>query len=240
MELNVDLYHSIAQRKSSRKYEMQPLAKEIIDEMENTIKAFQSLYPTVALEYRFAKTTKGNFKAEAPHYLIVSGNGKNGEMEAAGFLFEQLVLWLDAKEIGSVWLGSTRDTDKNNADNDIITLAFGRTMEPVHREKSEFKRKPINEITNAPDDACIQAVHLAPSGMNIQPWYFEKTADKVLVYQRKLKLPVSLVYKLADLDMGIALCHYALACEKNRKPFVFTRKAKMQDKSGYIPFGIIE
>lgn len=236
----MDLYSSIFRRKSSRKYEMQPLEKELLDEIENAIKAFELLYPDVPLEYRFAGKTKGRFRAEAPHFLIVSGHGKDGELENAGFWFEQLVLWLDAKEIGSVWLGSAKDTDKSRDDNDIITLAFGKAVGAVHREESEFSRKPITEITNAPDDLCIQAAHLAPSGMNIQPWYFEKTEDKVLLYQRKLKPPASLIYKLADLDMGIALCHYALACKNTGKPFVFTRKAQMPEKPGFLPFGIIE
>ncbi len=236
----MNLYNSIEQRKSSRKYIMQPLEKEIIDELENAIKTFKPLYSSLPLEYRFVEKTKGLFKVEAPHYLIINGHGKNGEMEQAGFIFEQLVLWLDAKEIGSVWLGATKDTDKSNANHDIITLAFGRTIEPVHRAKSEFIRKPISEVTNAPNDSCIQSAHLAPSGINIQPWYFEKVDKQVLVYQQKLKPPVSLLYKLADLDMGIALCHYALACEKAEKPFIFNRDSKMQNKSGFVPFGIIE
>lgn len=240
MELTADLYSSIFQRKSTRTYESQPLPEEMLGDIEKAIEALHPLDPSVTLDHRFARKTKGLYRADAPHYLIVSGQGNEGELEETGFRYEQLVLWLDAKGVGSVWLGSTRDAEKSDTDNDIVALAFGQAAKALHRTPVEFNRKPIEEITNAPDDECIQAAHLAPSGMNTQPWYFMKTEDKVFVYQRKLKPPISLMYKLSDLDMGIGLCHYALACEKIGKPFSFTRTAKIQGKPGFVPFGIIE
>lgn len=235
-----DSYRAISQRKSTRKYEAQPLDAETLAEVEQAIAELSPLDASVPLAWRFARKTKGKFRAEAPHYLIISGNGAPGEMEETGFRFEQLVLWLDTKGIGSVWLGSTRDAEKSDTGDDLVTLAFGTPAGSLHRTASEFNRKPIENITNASDDERMQAVHLAPSGMNTQPWYFEKTADKVLVYRQKLKPPLSLVYKLTDLDMGIALCHYALACQQEGKPFAFTRSEAMPSKPGFVPFGIIE
>lgn len=235
----MNLYPSIARRKSCRKYDMRPLSQESINEIENAIKGFEPLYPDLPLESRLIKKTKGFFKVEAPHYLIVSGQGKQGEMENAGFIFERLVLWLDAMEIGSVWLGSSKDAQAHNSSRDIITLAFGQTAEPVHRTTDQFTRKPIEKITNAPEDLCIQAAHLAPSGMNTQPWFFERQDGAVMVYKQKLKPPVSLMYRLSDIDIGIALCHYALACIETGKPFHFNRETALPEKAGYLPFGVI-
>lgn len=235
----MNLYTSIERRKSCRKYDMKPLDDDVIREIEDAIKGFKSLYPEVAIEHRFSKKVKGRFHVDSPHYLIISGQGNQGELENAGFMFEQLVLWLDAKEIGSVWLGASKDAEGEDTKNDIIVLAFGNATESVHRTKEEFKRKPIHTITNAAEEPCIQAVHLAPSGMNTQPWYFEKEEDKVLVYRQKLKPPVSMVYKLSEVDMGIALCHYAVACEETGKPFSFIRETTMPGKDGYLPFGVI-
>lgn len=234
----MDLYQSITQRKSCRKYDMKPLDQGLISEIENAVKGFSLLYPSVPLEYRFTKKVKGRFHVEAPHYLIISGQGKAGEMENTGFLFEQLVLWFDAMGLGCVWLGASKDAEADN-DKDIIVIGFGNVVEPVHRTRDQFKRKPIGQVTNAVDDVCIQAAHIAPSGMNLQPWYFERQANKTLVYKQKLKPPMSLLYKHSDIDMGIALCHYALACEENGKTFSFHRERALPDKSGYVPFGII-
>lgn len=235
----MDLYSSISQRKSCRNFDMRPLDQSFLEKIEEAIQGFDRLYPDVSLKYRFAQKVKGRFRVEAPHYLIISGKGKPGESESAGFLFQQLVLWFDAHEIGNVWLGSSKEVDAADTSHDILTIAFGRSPESIHRTKDDFKRGNIETITNAPDDMNIQAVHLAPSGMNTQPWYLEKHKEKVLVYKKKLKPPVSLIYKLSDVDMGIGLCHYSLACQAQGKPFRFTAQTDLPEKSGYKPFGII-
>lgn len=236
----MNLYASISQRKSCRKYDLKPLNQEIMEQIENAVKGFEPLTPEAPLQWRFTTKVKGRFHVEAPHYLIISGQGRPGEMENAGFLFEQLALWFDGMEIGCVWLGESKDAQTGGLDGDIIAIGFGYTAEPVHRAKAQFKRKPIDKITNAPEDVCMQAVHLAPSGMNLQPWYFEGQNEKVYVYKQKLKPPLSLLYKLSDIDMGIALCHYALACKEIGKPFHFSRSIKLPKKAGFLPFGIIE
>lgn len=235
----MNLYNSIIQRKSSRQYDMQPLSPDTLNKIETAIEGFTKLFPQTEINYRFSEKTKGTFNVKAPHYLIISGSGKDEDKISAGFLFQQLNLWFDAMEIGCVWLGATKDA-KLKSSNDIIVMAFGNVTEPVHRTIDEFKRKPIEEITNSPDDICIKAVHLAPSGMNTQPWYFEKEGGKVLVYKQKLKPPISLFYKHTDVDMGIGLCHYALACNETGKPFNFTNNNNLPEKKGYISLGIID
>ena len=230
------LYDSIARRKSCRKYDMQPLPSETIDQILVALEGFEPLYPDMPLSHRLVSTVKGHFSIQAPHYLVISGQGREGELENAGFLYEQFVLWLDTQALGSVWLGASKDIDATP--HDIIVIAFGRPEEPVHREPSAFQRKPIEKITNAPEDPCIQAVHLAPSGMNAQPWYLEKNAEAVTLYKQHLKPPLSMLYNLVDLDLGIALCHYALAAKNLGKAFSFQRE-KQTSEGKQTPFGII-
>ena len=235
----MDLYASIARRKSCRKYDMQPLGQETMTAIEDAIKGFTPLYADVPLAWRYTSRVNGRFHVEAPHYLIISGKGKSGEAENAGFLFEQLALWFDAMEIGCVWLGGAKDAQAGSTEGDMITIGFGKTLEPVHRERAAFKRTPIEKITNAPDDMCVQAAHLAPSGMNTQPWFFEKMEGKTLVYEQKLRPPISLIYKHSDIDMGIGLCHYAMACRQTGRQFTFARAEDLPQKRGYMPFGVI-
>ena len=42
-EFAMDLYASIAQRKSCRKYDMEPLSREVMDEIERAIAGFDHL-----------------------------------------------------------------------------------------------------------------------------------------------------------------------------------------------------
>lgn len=235
----MDLFDSINKRKSCRNYTQKPFSQEQLEDIRRAIDGFDSLYPDVPLTCRFVTETKGLFKIKAPHYLIVSGQGKERELENAGFLFQQLVLWFDAHDIGCVWLGKTKDVEQNQRGKDLIAIAFGEAQGSVHRGEAEFKRKPITEITNAPENPCIQAVHLAPSGMNIQPWYLDQTGDAVLLYKQNLTPPLSLAYKKTEVDMGIALCHYALACKRLNQPFTFVRKNGESGKKGYRLFGEI-
>ncbi|MDL2220626.1 hypothetical protein LJC55_03060 [Eubacteriales bacterium OttesenSCG-928-N14] len=236
----MDLFDSISRRKSCRSYIDQPMSAEQLDEIRAAIDTFEPLYPELSLDYRFVAKTKGMFHVQAPQYLIISGQGKEREQENVGFLYQQLVLWFDAHDIGCVWLGSTRDVVKNENGKDIITIAFGQVDGSVHRDRSEFKRKPVSDITNDPNDACIQAVNLAPSGMNIQPWYLQKEDGRLLFYRQLLKPPKALAYKLTKIDMGIALCHYATACRHFDKPFTFHQQGDAAAKKGYELFGYVD
>lgn len=235
----MELFDAISRRKSCRSYTQQPLSEAKLADIRAAIDGFARLYPDTTLAWHFTTEVKGLFKIEAPHYLIITGQGKAGEQESAGFLFEQLILWLDAHDLGSVWLGKATDAKASPGGKDIIALAFGQSGESVHRDPADCKRKPIAEITNAPEDPCIQAVHLAPSGMNVQPWYLEKTGGRVLLYEQLLKPPVSLLYKKTAVDMGIALCHYALAAQRQGQPFSFAKGASGPEKKGYRLFGQI-
>ncbi len=229
----MDLYHSIGRRKSCRAYTQEPLTGSQLDEMKKALDEFELLYPDAPIEYRFTSETKGMFQVKAPHYLVFSGKGEDGEEENAGFIGQKLMLWLDAHELGGVWLGASKDATTQRTREDIIVLAFGTPEGSPHRTISQFRRKPISEITNASEDECIKAVHLAPSGMNLQPWYVEKSGDGLRLYRQILKPPMSLAYKLTHIDMGIALCHYAVACEHFGKPFRFRRGGKAEAKKGY-------
>ena len=57
---------------------------------------------------------------------------------------------------------------------------------PMHREGAEqFNRKSLNEISSITDlFHVLEAVRLAPSAMNKQPWYFSGTAEDVVVSRK--------------------------------------------------------
>ena len=237
--MNIDLFDEIERRKSCRKFLDEPLSDKQLKEVEAALESFDLLYPQMILSHRFETEIKGMFVVRAPHYLIVSGQGRPHELESAGFLLEQLILWFSAQGFGCVWQGGAKSVDKDLNGNDLIIIAFGTPKKPPYRQLIEFDRKPIDDVTNAPNDPCMQAVHLAPSGMNLQPWYLEQSHDEVLLYKQKIPAPQGLIYKLADLDLGIALCHYMLACKHFGKLFTFELSTDLPAKKGFTPFGVI-
>lgn len=236
----MDLFDAIYSRKATRNFTDEPFNNEELNEMLNTLKDFPLLYTGSPLEFRIVSHTKGLFNVRAPHYLVISGQGKKYEQLNAGYVGQRFVLWLHTKDIGSVWLGVSKDASKDRSKNDIIVIAFGKSLESIERLLEEFKRKDIDDITNISDDDCIRAVHLAPSGINLQPWYFEQDGDKITVYEQRLKPPLSFLYKTTEVDMGIALCHYALACEYYERYFSFKHLSGKSNKRGYKLFGELD
>ncbi len=233
------LYEAIKERKATRSFIKEPLSDKELDEIIVKLNSFELLSPESPVDFRIVSNTKGLFNVIAPHYLIISGRGRKKELENAGFIGEHFVLWLHTKGIGSVWQGKSKDVSDKRSDNDIVAIAFGRSNESIKRELFEFKRKDINKITNLPEDKLMKAVHLAPSGINLQPWYFKSEGKKIVVYRQNIKLPIRLLYKISDIDMGIALSHYSIACKNYNIDFKFDRVIAKSDKKGYKLFGEI-
>lgn len=135
------LYDAISTRKSCRTFKKEPLSNEKLEAIENAVKSFDVLYPDVTLHYRFAQETKGFFNVKAPYYLIISGTGDKRDQEAAGFLFQQLMLWLSLHGIGAVWMGGSKVPAKGWSSNDIIPIAFGAPEGPINRTTAELNGK---------------------------------------------------------------------------------------------------
>lgn len=236
--MNRELYNSIFSRKSCRKFSMEKLDEDFFEEMDNTIDSFKKLDEDVVINHRITNKIKGKFVVDAPYYLVISGENNIIVNRNIGFIYEQLVLWLHTKGIGTVWQGGSKDSVNEN-DDDIIIIAFGKPKEDIDRDIKDFKRKEISEITNAIDDINIKAVHRAPSGLNLQPWYFKEEEEKIYLYKKDLKFPISLGYKHTDIDMGIGLCHYYLSCVNNNGEFNFIVEDNVEGLKGYSYFGTL-
>jgi len=218
----MDLYKQIYLRKSCRKYQMEPLSATVLQEIEDFIREMRPLLPEVAISHRLVgqKEIKGFMPLvpKAPHYLALSGKAQPFRDLCAGFLFQQLDLYLSARGIGCCWLGAAKG--REGGEEEILTLCFGTPAEPVTRTEAEFKRKSLAEIASG-EDSRLSAVRLAPSGLNAQPWHFAAQAGAVHVYRAvpgKLK---AMLYSFQELDVGIALCHLMLASEIEGKAFQF-------------------
>jgi len=99
-------------------------------------------------------------------------------------------------------------------------MAIGKPAEPLYREKiPEFQRKPLSAITNMGDAfELLEAVRLAPSATNNQPWFLTGTRNQVNFYCVISSFLKAIVYdKFNRISMGIALYHLKLAAENAGK-----------------------
>lgn len=232
----MNLYDYIWKRKSTRKYDMTPLGEEQISRIKQFSSNLRPLYPNIKIAYEITADVKGLQSFKAPHYFVVSSENSDGYLENAGFMFQQMSLYLSSLGIGSCWLGGAKPPPGVKTELPfVIILAFGKALDSPYRERKEFKRKPLTEISSGSDDR-IEAARLAPSGVNFQNWFFEADNGKIDVYRKKTILGI--YNRLAEIDSGIALCHLFAATEHSGKAFVFSKEAG-KDKKGYIYIGTV-
>ena len=181
-----------------------------LKKLEPLLKDFNTEFRVLGKE-----DVKTRMQPPAPHYIAAFSSGEMGKTNV-GFMLQQMDLRISGMGLGSCWQGIPRLRDHVRSELDfVILLAFGAAAEPVHREHSKFKRKPLSEITGIDGmDDVLEAVRLAPSAVNNQPWYLTGGDGEIHAYCRvQNPLKRRLVGRWNPLDMGIALAHLRISLE---------------------------
>ncbi|MDR2183169.1 MAG: nitroreductase [Clostridiales bacterium] len=227
---------TIRKRKSIRKYVMAKLDAAALDKVRAQIESLTPLYPDISYSIEIAEKTKGMFNVTAPHYLIFGSEEKDGHLENIGFIGQQLDLFFSENGLGCCWLGAAKPQEKEaSALPFVICMSFGKPAEPLHRGSADFRRKALTEISEGAD-ARLEAARLAPSGMNVQGWYFVADNGKIHCYRKKPNPILGLMLgKMGAIDLGIAICHIF----KESETFGYTREADAPAKKGFIYAGTV-
>jgi hypothetical protein len=129
-------------------------------------------------------------------------------------MLQQMDLFLSRNGIASCWQGipsPKKELVKSSNLKFIIFMAFGKPQDPetMHRSNiKEFKRKQLTGITEIKGvDEILEAVRIAPSAANRQPWYFTGTENFINAYMSKPGVLKSIIGKYPQMDVGIALYH---------------------------------
>jgi nitroreductase len=231
---NVMKNEFIRKRKSIRKYDLAPLDTATLDKVRERLKMVKPLYPDIHYSIEITDKTKGLFNIKSPHYLVFGSEEKDGYLENIGFIGQQLDLFLSSIGIGTCWLGASKPGEKEASSlPHVISMSFGKPAEPLQRTLSEFKRKPLSEISEGSDNR-LEAARLAPSGVNAQNWYFVAENGKIHCYRKKANPVLGFIYnKLACIDMGIALCHIA----EVSSGFSFKKESGVPERKSHVYMG---
>ena len=228
---------TIRKRKSIRKYDPAPLDEAVLDKIRAQIEIVKPLYPEISYSVEIVSKTGGLFNIKAPHYLVFRSEEKEGAYENTGFIGQQMDLFFSGSGLGSCWLGASKPEEKEaSALPFVICMSFGKPAEPLHRELSEFKRKPLAEISEGADER-LEAARLAPSAVNAQNWYFVAENGNIHCYRKKSNPLLGFIYnKLHCIDMGIALCHIA----EESGEFHFSKEAGVSERKGHVYMGTVK
>ena len=172
-------------------------------------------------------------------YLGVAVNDVPDAMEAVGYVFEKLVLFAAHLGLGTCWLGGTFNRSefakamelegdeffpiaspigypapKNHTVDKIMRKAIKadtrKGFEEIFFEKSFDSPLSVKNAGSYGD--ILEAVRLAPSAKNAQPWRVLRDGDSFHFFEKKT-IPSS-NHDIQRLDIGIAACHFDLAAKE--------------------------
>ncbi len=216
-----DLYATIFQRKSIRRYDIDPLTDDTLKAIRGRLQTLVPLHKDIQVEFEILPpdVIARRMQPPAPHYLAAFSEVNDGYLSNVGFTLQQMDLYLSANGLGSCWAGIPTLNKEGLARSRlkfVILMLFGRPQETLHRtDVSQFKRKSLQEISNITGaDDLLEAARLAPSARNSQPWFFAGDEDLIRVYYLKPHaISGFLLRKYPPIDAGISLYHLKLSAE---------------------------
>ena len=165
--------------------------------------------------------------------------------EALGFSFERVVLHAAEKGIGTTWMAGTMDRGAFERAAELeegeimpIVSPLGRAAKKMSLREIMMRKgisadsrfpfeklffngsfdAPLKAEEAGPFAGALEAVRWAPSACNYQPWRLIASGDSVHFYLKRNKgFAADRAFDTQKIDMGIALCHFALAMEEAGK-----------------------
>lgn len=222
-------YEAVFCRRSVRKFRMEPVAADVLDKIRKFSANVTPLDGSSRVEFDIYEhidkkkdKVRGMWKREAPYYLLVYCEDTPGAHRNAGYMAEQVVLYLTIKELGSCYLGETKiGLSEKNGLKRLLVIAFGYAQGALYRTIDEAHRFPLSGLCVFKDEPgenmkkILKASRLAPSSFNSQPWRFVVYADRIYVFAKKtMASGYGALAAMRDFNMGIVLSHIMLAAEE--------------------------
>ncbi|WP_373482128.1 nitroreductase family protein [Acetobacterium sp.] len=252
MNINFPIEETVKKRYSVRNYNEQAIESDKQKAIESFIDSLENPFgPHIAfhtLDLKSGPTaqklgTYGVIKG-ASHYIGTTITLEPMALEALGYEFEALVLYLADLGLGTCWLGGTFDRQSFSNAMQIeageifpIITPFGYAADHKHfKEKAMRKlikadqRKEWQQLfftndfqsplmaTAAGDLAfALEMVRLGPSASNKQPWRILITEGNCHFYEyQEPGYSKAFSYDIQRVDMGIAAAHFDFAMKERK------------------------
>jgi len=234
---------AIIARRAVRTYTTEPLKDIVISDLRQFITTIKPLHSSIKTNISilsredFARNFSTFFIPNAQHYIVIRSVKKDGYLENAGFIGEQIVLYLTERDIGTCWLGSAKPKDKDESGKlpYVVTICFGRSDNAPRRSvPGEANRKLIYEIVmgNLGHPSLLpllDAGRLAPSAMNLQPVRYITEGTNIFVYRKRPIVSIPALEEMQSIDVGIALANIYIASDQSR---IFVREKNYPTPQG--------
>jgi len=215
---NMNLYEGMYLRRSIRHFRIETVDKNILDNILNFTDHLEMLDENQQVQFEIIENTEDK---SVPYYLVLSALPVEGYQLNAGFLMQQVMLYIMTKGLGSSFMKYHKlPIHKIQGFEPLVMLAFGKTDKSIYRESKRAYRLPITDLcsfkTPVSDDMkkILNAGRLAPSSFNSQPWRFVVYDNRIHLFCKKSKTPFDPLKSMKNIDVGIALANMYLAAEE--------------------------
>lgn len=223
-------YSDIFKRKSFHLFKNTGSGKVSDDELQgimNAYNSFEPLYPDIKTAIRIVPASQVNFKRDAQYCILIYSEKKDNYLMNAGFIGEQLDLYLVHQNIGSLWFGIGRpDLSTWEGLDFVIMIAIHKIDDPSLFRKDMFKakRKTLEETWQGETFGVAEIARFAPSACNTQPWFVKNENGKLTVFRYKKEgkrgiMPAKAVAYFNRIDIGIFLCILEICFAENKIGF---------------------
>ena len=205
----MNLYEAIYVRQSVRRFQEKPIDQLTLKHIRRYMQAVSPLYEDIRWHMELIdasadkKAVRGIWKADAPYYMVIYTEEGKRALCNAGFIMEQLALYLVTKGIGSCYQGCAR-TGQEGIERDVTEARRMRLQDLV------VKKEELGDDLKT----MLRAARLAPSAWNRQPWRFVAYRNRIHVFEKIPGRRFFVSRKARDFDIGIALSHFVLAAEE--------------------------
>ena len=257
MTMDFPLEQTVKTRHSVRTYDNQPLTPDEAAKISEYVKNITNPFG-IDISFHFLKSSLIFQNAHLGTYGVIKGAKsfigasvlpQTLALEALGYSFEKLILYIASLGLDTCWLGGSFHRSEfmsamqvNQTEIFPIVSPIGharekkRILESLTRRaiKAESRRN-WNELffnrdfqtSLTKEDAGIFAfaldmLRLAPSAVNRQPWRIVKDQDTFHFYEARSLPDNKIGIDIQRIDMGIGACHFHLAALKSNLAGTFT------------------
>lgn len=258
MKMEFPIEKTVKQRYSVRTYDNHTLSTKEKDQIKAYMKSLTNPFSIDISFQLLEKETSANGEKLGTYGVIkgavdfIGASVVRGDLalEALGYSFEKLVLYLTSLGLGTCWLGGTFNRSSfasamNLKEGELFPcispigypISKKRLLDSFMRlaaksdQRKEWKdlyfienvSKPLSQSDAGEYAFPLEMLRLAPSAVNKQPWRVMKDKDSFHFFKNGALKTNGERIDIQKVDMGIAACHFHLAALEKDLPGTFKK-----------------
>lgn len=235
-----DYFDAIFKRKSFhlfRNVAFESISSKELSDIIEAYEDFEKLVPDIKTDIRIVKASEVTLKRDSEYAILIYSEKKDNYLMNAGYIGEQLDLYLVSHNIGSLWYGIGKpDIEKYNGLDFVIMFLVRKISDDSKYRKDMYKskRKPLEEIWKGDDLSIADIARFSPSACNSQPWFVKNENGILTIYRYRKKgrigiMPSHAVSYFNRIDVGIYISILEICLEHNN--IKYSRKLFVDDGS---------